>query len=429
MKWIAGFAVLALGMALILVPAPTQPQPDPAPGSTEPPVAICPTEEGGGRSTALAITSSVTGPGLITVFSGGTTSDTASFETGTSGSVTVAMDQISAVGAVSALVEFPSSDSAAAAIVTGEASLSAETCLRIPDRQVIVGGASTIEGREMLVTLMNPYASEAVVDITAYSESGRETAEAFDAIIVPARSSVEIDVDQVLPGREMLALTIDTTRGSVVASARAEVGGDSAVWRPVAPEQSWFLPVPAFSAGIRELLIVSTDSPGVAYQVDVYGPNGVEEAVLEGVVADRGQQVIDLSSISEGAIAVRVVAEAPVGVFGRFQSEGGLGMGSASASAASEWLLPGAGNLVGAVSSVTIANVGLEVADVTLTELRDESISTAVTVEPGQVVEVALDEISSAGVRLSSDGEIVPFWLAQLGNAVAVTSGTPLVDG
>lgn len=428
MKWIPSIAVIVLGVALILVPAPATPQPEPAPGINEPPVAICLTEEGGGRSTALAITSSVAGPGLITVFSGGETSDTAGFETGTSGSVTVPMDQISAVGSVSALVEFPAASSAAAAVVTGPTSLSAETCPRVPDSQVVLGGASTIEGREMLLILMNPYASEAVVDITAFSESGRETAEAFDAVIVPARSSVAIDVARVLPGRESLSLTLDITRGSVVAAARADVGGESAVWRPVAPQQSWFLPAPAFPGGTRELLIVSTNSPGVAYQIDVYGPNGLEDAVLEGVVSDRGQQVVDLDGIGVDVLAVRVVAEAPVGVFGRFQGPAALGMGAGSPVAAAEWLLPGAGSLAGAASSVAIANVGLEPTEVTVTELRDESSSMVVSIEPGQVLEVALDEVSSSGVRLISDGEIVPFWLTQLGTAVAVSSGTPIID-
>lgn len=426
MKWISPIAVLLLGLAVILVGSPPPPSPELSPGSSEPPVAVCATEEGGGRSTGLAITSTVAGNGLVTVFSGGTTAGTGRYETDTSGGASVQMGTISAVGEAAALVEFPSAESSAAVVSVGSVSISAESCSRIPDRQTVFGGANTLEGTALKVQLMNPYATEAMVDISAFSESGRESVEALEGIIVPPRSSVIVDIANALPGRESLAFGIETSRGRVVASARTDTPGDSAVWRPVAPSENWILPAPSLSDGSREVVIVSTSVADVAYQIDIYGPNGLEEAVLEGVVEGRGQQIVDLTGLAEGPVAIGVIAEAPVGVFARYQTATALGIGSAASDSASDWFLPGAASVADTTTAVVIANVGVDTVTVDLSQLRAASATTEVTIEAGRVVEIPLDQVPSYGVGLISDGEIVPFWMTRRGTAVALSGGVPL---
>jgi Family of unknown function (DUF5719) len=428
MKWLSPLAVFVLGLAIILVGPPAAPTADPSPGSSEPPVAICATEEGGGRSTTVAITSSVSGDGLVTVFSGGSTAGTGRYESDASGGASVPMGSISAVGEAAALVEFPSAESAAAVVSLGSVSVGAESCSRMPDRQTVVGGANTLEGTALHVQLMNPYATEATVDISAFSESGRESVEALEGIIVPPRSSVIVDVANALPGRESLALTIDTSRGSVVASVRADIDGESAVWRPVAPSQSWVIPAPSLSDGSREVVIVSTTAADVAYQIDVYGPDGLEESVLEGVVEGRGQQIIDLSALADGPVAIGVIAEAPIGVFARYETATGLGIGSATSETASDWFLPGAGVVGDGTTAVVIANVGVDTVTVSISQLRASSATSVVTIEAGAVAEIALDQITSHGVALISDGEIVPFWMTRRGPALAISGGVPLTN-
>ncbi len=423
MKWVSPIIVFALGLALLLAPSLPTPEPEPAPGLIEPPVAVCASEEGAGRSTNLAVTSTVAGEGLVTVFAGGTTAGTGRFETGESGTVTVPVGTVSAVGEAAALVEFPTSDSAVATVSIGSASLSAGPCSRIPERQTVIGGANTLEGSSLHLQLMNPYATEALVDITAFSESGREASELLEGIIVPPRSSVIIDIGNIFPGRESLSMTLDTDRGSVVASLRADIEGESAVWRPVAPTESWLLAAPGFSTGQRDLVIVSTLAEDVAYQVDVYGPEGLEEAVLDGVVVGRGQQVIDLSSLMEGAMAVRVVAEAPIAVFGRYSAPGALAVTDGTATTGSDWLLPGAGNVAEASTAVVIVNVGLEAAEVTITQLKDSSTTSTISIGPGEVFETALDGGLLDGVAIVSDGELVPVWFTRWGAALALSGG------
>jgi hypothetical protein len=370
--------------------------------------------------------STIAGVGQVTIFSGGGSAGSGSFDTGASGSASVPVGEIAAVGSAAALVEFPTSESATASVTTGPTVLSAETCSRIPDSQVIVGGGSTINDIPLRLQLMNPYSATAVADITAFSESGRESSEALRSIIVPARSSVVVDIGSILSGRETLNLIVEATRGSIVTSASTEVGGDQAVWRAVAPEQTWYVPFPVFS-GSREVVIASSTANDVAYQIDVFGPGGLEEAAIEGTISGGGQEVINVSEISQAALAVRVVTTAPVGVFARLTGEGGLGIAAASPQPTNDWLVPGAGSGADTAGRLAVVNVGVEVTDVTVTEVRESSRSRIFQVQPGQILEVELDAVDSNGVSIASDGQVVPFWIARRGAAVAVSGGFPLL--
>ncbi|MEX2132572.1 MAG: DUF5719 family protein [Acidimicrobiia bacterium] len=289
-----------------------------------------------------------------------------------------------------------------------------------------MGGGSTIDDIPFQLQLMNPYSATASVDIAAFSESGRESSDSLRAIIVPARSSVEVDIGSILSGRATLNLVVEATRGSVVTSASTEVGGDQAMWRAVAPAQTWYAPFPVFS-GTREVIIASSTPTDVAYQIDVFGPGGLEEAAIEGTVVAGGQEIVSLSEISQAALAVRVVATAPVGVFARLSAEGAIGIAAASPVPTNDWLVPGAGSGADTPGRVVLVNVGVEVSEVTLTEVRESSRSRIIQVLPGQVVEVELDSIDSDGVSIVSDGQVVPFWIARNGPAVAISSGFPLL--
>ncbi len=426
MKWITPALVLAIGIVAMVLPAAEPPSPAMQPGVSPPPLAVCPTEESSTRNSRLSVVSTVAGVGQVTIFSGGGSVGEGSFDTGASGSATLPVGDFAAVGSAAALVEFPAAGSATASITTGPALISAETCSGIPDSQVIVGGGSTINDIPFRLQLMNPYSATASVDIAAFSESGRESSDSLRAIIVPAKSSVEVDIGSILSGRATLNLVVEATRGSIVTSASTEIGGDQAVWRAVAPAQTWYAAFPVFS-GTREVIIASSSPTEVAYQIDVFGPGGLEEEAIEGTIADGGQEIVDLSGISQAALAVRVVTTAPVGVFARLSAEGALGIAAASPVPTNDWLVPGAGSGADTPGRVVLVNVGVDASEVTLTEVRETSRSRIIQVLPNQVVEVELDSVDSDGVSIFSDGQIVPFWIARSGPAVAISSGFPLL--
>ncbi len=425
MKWAALIVVVALGVAAIITPQPPEPVPAADPGSNAPPVAVCGVDESSSRSTTVAVGSTVDGQAQLTVFAGGSAVGLAEFTTGTSGSASIPIDDVAAVGQAAALVEFPTADSAAASVLTGGGSAAAEICSQVPERQVIIGGGSTVEGTGFEVQLINPYSAEAVADIRVTSESGREENELLNSITVPPRDSVIVDMANVLPGRAHLVLSIETSRGSVVAVARSDLADDSAIWRAVAPGESWYAVVPSLD-GRRELIVASGALTDVEYQIDVYGPAGIEEAAIEGVLSAGGQDVIDVSAFSEAPAAFRVIAAGPVAVFTRLSSNTGMGMTAGSPVEAGAWLLPGAGTIPLFRGRLVMVNVGLDVAEVTVSEVRDRSRSRVVTIEAGQVLQLDLDDSVSDGVTLVSDGLLVPMWVMRSGPAIAVSGGTPL---
>lgn len=423
MKWVAPAVAVALGVVAIILPGPASPEPGQVPGTVTPPLAICPTEEGGTRSASVQIVSTAAGAGRITIFSGGGAAGSTTYESGSSGSASVPVGGIAAVGKAAGLVEFPVPETAAASLTRGTTLLSGEVCSGTPDRQVVIGAGSTTEDRIFQIHLMNPYSAEALVDVIAFSETGRESSEALRSVIVPARSSITLDLGTILPGRETLNLVVETVRGNVVTSASMESGGDQAVWRAVAPEETWYLPLPVFG-GSREVVVASSTPSEVAFQVDVFGPGGLEEAAIEGTVAAGGQESVDLSGISPAALAVRVVATGPVGVFGRLTSDAAIGVATGTPFSTGQWLLPGAG--AGGSGRLVLVNVGVEPAEATVTELREASRSRVVTLDPNQVIEIVLDETPSDGVSVIANGALVPLWIGENASAVAISAGYPL---
>lgn len=417
-------AVFAAGV--LIVPAPPAPQASEAAAVDPPFVSVCPVEEGSGRSTTVGVVATVNGSGQFTAFAGGAPAGSTGFETGASGSVAVPVIDVAAIGVAAGLVELPNMEAASASLVLGTESVAHESCLSTPAQVTVLAGGSTTSGQDFDVQLMNPYSGEAVVDLIVRSESGLESASQLVAIAVPSRSSVTVPMDEILPGRELLAVTVETTRGSVMAVGRLTVGTDGALWNAVAPALDWFVPIP--SGGVGEVVVSTGEASDVGYQVDLYGSDGLVEAFTEGVIPGRGAAVIDLGTSGVGASAIRVVSTQPVGVSLRNIDGSGVALTTGSVTAASRWLLPAAGLGLGGAGRMVILNVGLDEASVIVTALRDASVAEQFALPAGTVVEFgAIDGISN-GYTVKGEGQFVAMWVTSTGTATAYSVGVPLVD-
>ena len=165
--------------------------------------------------------------------------------------------------------------------------------------------------------------------------------ESFNAVIVPALSTISRDLTQIIPGRERISVNVEATRGSVIAYGRQTIGSEAALWRAVAPGQEWWLPVPP-GEGIKQMIISSPEAAEIEYQVDLYGPEGFVEAHDSGVIDPRGNVTVPLAGITQEAIGVRVISTGPVVPALRVDSPEGLAWTAASPVTAPVWLLPGA---------------------------------------------------------------------------------------
>lgn len=416
--------VAGLAATVMILPAPEPPLPGPAAAVDPPSVSVCPVEEGSGRNTNIGIVSTINGDGQFTVFAGGASAGSIPFDTGDSLTVTLPVVEVAAVGVAAGLVELPNAEAASFSLVLGAESAAHESCQATPAQQTLLAGGSTTSGQEFEIQLMNPYSGEAVVDLTVRSESGLESASQLRAIAVPSRSSIVVDMDELLPGRESLAVTIDVTSGSVMAVGHLLDGSDGALWNAVAPGQDWFVPIPA--GGVGEVVISTGVAADVDYQVDLYSAGGLIEAFEEGVVPGLGEVVIDVGAVGEGVAAIRVVSSQPVGVFLRHIGEDGVAFTSGSTVTSSRWLLPGAGP--GGTGRIVILNAGLEEATVVVTSQKDESVAQEITVPAGTVMEFQAAEGNADAYTVRSGGLLVPLWVTTTGTATAYGIGVPLID-
>ena len=420
--------LVALTSVVLVMPVSEPPEAEPAAAVDPPPVAVCPVEEGSGRSTTVGIASTANGDGRFTAFAGGGPTGSTTFSTGASGSVAIALADVAALGTAAGLAELPGSGSAAGSLLMGTESVAMDACVSTPVQQTLLAGGTTVSDVQYQIHLMNPYAGEAVVDLIVQSESGLESVPQLRGISVPSRSSLLLDLSEILPGRETLSITIETVNGSVMAAGRYGVGADVALWHSVAPALDWHVPVPAGGSG-GDLVISTGIAAEVEYQLDVYGPEGVVEAYQEGVVPARGVTVVSLGELGfDVASAMRVVSTQPVAVFLRTASETGLAVTSGASSTASRWFLPGAGLAPGDTGSTVVLNAGIDDATVVVTAHREESAARQFVVPAGTVVEVPIVEGGANAYSVRGEGALVPLSVTATPTGTAYSIGVPLLD-
>jgi hypothetical protein len=424
------FAILvtALTVGVLIIPSPEPPEAGEVAAVDPPSVAVCPVEEGSGRNTTIGVASGVNGEGRFTAFAAGVPAGSSAFSTGASGSAAISIAEIASLGTGAGLAELPGPDVAAASVLVGTQSVAVESCVPTPLQHTLLAGGSTVSGQGFQVQLMNPYAGEAMVDLIVQSESGLEAAPQLRGIGVLSRSSAVIDLAEILPGRQSLAITVEVASGNVMTAGRFDVGVDGALWHSVAPALDWYVPVPA--AGIAGELVISTGvAAEVAYQIDVYGPQGLVEAFQEGVVPGRGATAVPLSGLGlEASSAIRVISTQPVAVFLRNVSETGVAVTSGTSAISSNWLLPGAGLAPGGAGTAVILNAGIEEDTVVVTARRDQSAAQEFTVPAGTVLEVPAIEGGANAYTVKGEGSLVPMWVTAAGTGVAYSIGVPIID-
>ena len=426
MKYIGLVLVVVLATGAALMPSPESPSPGPSASLEETPVAICGVEEGSGRSTGISVLSTVDGPVALTLFASGSTAGSIGHTTGGSGSITIPVVDVAAVGIVGGLVEMPTATSAAGAVVIGAESMSAESCASMPSPQTFLTGATTASGDTFELHLMNPYAGEAVAELTVQSEAGIESNTRFESVIVPPRSSTIVDFTELVPGRETLSIAIDTVRGRVITVGRQGVSGESAVWKAVSASQDWFVAVPR-GPGIRHVIVGTPANTEIEYQVDYYGPGGLEEGFEMGTIAPRGQAVVNLGAVTEEAVAIRVISTGPVVPTLWMESGEGLAVTTGSVGPTNRWFLPGAGAPEGGWATVVIANVGLDTSAVSIRSLREGTRVRSIELDADTVIELSIE--AADGYLIESVGETVVMWSGHRDTASTAALGVPIVDG
>lgn len=426
MRYVALVVIIALATAGVMMPRAEDVVPRPAVGREAPALAVCTVQEGSGRSTTLSVLSTVDGPVQLALFTGGAAAGTLETSTGPSGSTLIPVGDLAAVGTVGGLLELPNPNSTAGVLISGATSFSAEACSASPSPELFLSGGSTVAGESFSMQFINPYAGEAIVSLRVVSEAGVESNERFDSMVVPPRSSRTVDFNELLPGRERLSVAVATELGRVFAIGQQEAEDESSVWNAVPASDDWFLPIPAGEPA-RTLLIGTPSAIEVDYQIDFYGPEGLEEALVNGVLPGGGHAELDLDEISQETSAVRIVSTGPVVPILRIDSPGGLATTTGSSVESTRWMLPGASSQPGGLASLVVLNASIEDGTVSIRPLRERSSIRELPLQSDGILELTLE--AADGYLVESTTPIVAMWVASTGTARSAAIGVPIDDG
>lgn len=111
---------------------------------------------------------------------------------------------------------------------------------REPDPELWFTGVGAGARFSSALELVNPDPGPAVVDIAVYGRSGQVTAPQLRGLAVPPRGSVRLDLAEIVPRRDELAMRVVASRGRVRASISGRLdrldGGEPSVdWLPGQP--------------------------------------------------------------------------------------------------------------------------------------------------------------------------------------------------
>ena len=337
----------------------------------------------------------------------------------------------------------------------GEVGIGAEPCAADARRGWVSAAATTDQGDDAFLIVMNPFDVDAVFDVALFA-AGRapiRDSELTDVTLRPRRS-VSIRLNDYAQGEPALGLSIQVSTGRLAASSLvvSEGRGIGSVLASAMPADRHLL-LTSKAAGRSVLAVaVPTVTPSA-------GPEGPLGSVLTATLRSEGppQPAGGLSELAQdpesaamfgvtttgpSAVDLTVSEGSPVVAALRTAGVGNDGAATAGASAPSEaWVvLP---TIAGepARPGLLVLNPGRSEATVTVTAIPTEGRAsegaTTITVPPGSVAGVPrefLDGVGAASLRVDSAGSPIVALGAStsLGNdglsVYALAIGVPIAD-
>jgi len=331
------------------------------------------------------------------------------------------------VGISSALVEFGESDGAVGVVAFGDGLLAGDLCTAsLPPTWHLPGG-STLGDEELTLRLFNPFTTDARVDLWALSELGTEAAESLQALTIPAGRTRVVSLEEILAGRESLAIIVRPIVGSVIPVMELEAGTDTAVWPGTGSSEGWEFPVAGVEGLQTSLILTNEASLEVNFVVELFGSEAGAMAPLSGTIEAPGQVRIELDDLPTSAFGVRVTGDGPFGAALIGRSGTAIAAASGTPINDSTWLLLGP-RVVTADTRLRFLNAGVVDLDVTYTALTasGEEFPNSITVAAGTVETVAVTDPGVLGVHVSGNGVFSAGWWAETQGSVMFAGGVPI---
>jgi hypothetical protein len=352
---------------------------------------------------------------------------------------TVAVDPTAGVpaGPVAASFVFDGGGVVASQVVRGPGGWAAAPCATRPAESLVFAGGSTAGGSSLTLSLLDPTAAPAVVDVTFLTPSGAVVPAPYQGIDLAPGQLVSEDVGTYVQNAGSVATLVTTESGSVVADELEQWAGGAglSLWLGArGARTSWsFADTSATPGGA---LAVTVANPGAAATTATVSFELGQASLVPRrvVVPGRALVTLDLTSTSglptSTPFGVVVTARAPVVVARTVTAPSAAapprtGAWPGVGAPARQWLVPGpapvgAPPLAGvAPSDLAIADPGRAPVDVTVV-----SLATGKTV--GRLV-VAGDGVGIVtGATLAAAGPVVVRASAPVTvEAQAVPAGAP----
>ncbi len=117
----------------------------------------------------------------------------------------------------SVLAEFDGGEIAVQHELIGPSGRSVSACASGPAATWYFPSATTRSGAKLLLTLFNPFPTDAVVDLSFEAEDGARTPQAFQGLVVPGGKVTTLDIGEVVTLRQEIATAVTVRSGRVVA--------------------------------------------------------------------------------------------------------------------------------------------------------------------------------------------------------------------
>jgi hypothetical protein len=387
------------------------------------------------------------------------------------GASAVSTGTVLRVGESPATVEISNGPAAAAVMQYSDGFISADRCVASVPKIWYLTGGSTKTGTTTRLRLFNPFADDAEVSITAWSEFALDLIPDFDAIDVAGRSWTTIDFEPFLPFRDELAFSVTTTRGLVIpVLVRSDERGEG-MWPGTGPSETWDFPIVTAEGLEPYIAVKSTGDDGIIVSLDIVGQDGAISNAREITIDSSAPALIPLSDLAAAPFGVRVRATAPIaataiavvapeGAVGEFDDETpaddatttteattdsteapaenvfvkGLAGTVWSPRAALEWVVP-LDTLPDSVTTLWVMNTGTMDVNVSYAPLGDadyelgdgdDQPGSAVVVPAESIVPIPVEAaIGYYGYILTSDGPISVAWEIAGPRGVAIAAGIP----
>jgi hypothetical protein len=364
-----------------------------------------------------------------------------------------------------ALVEISDGPAAAASLQWGDSLLSGDRCIVSVPKVWYLTGGTTKTGSFTELRLFNPFADNAEVTITAYSEFGVDLVADLDGLDVAGRSWTTIDMEQYLPFRDELAFTVTSTKGLVIpALIRTDERGEG-MWPGTAPSDTWDFPIVTTGELEPYLSVLSAGEDEILISVDVLTESGSVRNAREITIDSAVPVLIPLSDLAAPPFGVRIRASAPVAasvvaVTPTEEVDGGEAEGVEESGAAtttsdastttsaevvetfikgmagtigiarpaSEWIVP-IDTLPNNTTTMWILNAGVAavtVESVPLGEVEYHGGDQTFTIDPGTIHGVEVDVgIGIFGFHVTADGPVSVAWEMSGERGAVLVAGVP----